>query len=797
MKAYKLTFAFLIFFGMTINFLLVPGKQEWALIHLQGRQYEEAEIFYEELLRENSTDRNNLNPLTQLYLTKGETDALIRIHENYLKKKPGDLEVWERLFKIYNDTQRPYDLINALEQVVISHPDVKYYEQLISQYEAKGITDGRLLAALDQIVKLDPGREKDRLKLALLYARSGHIVEASNIMDDYASRFPEKLNNNLAELRLRLLLSTDRMQEAFAWTEQWLSKHQNSSMRFMALLYSGGQSVNLDSALDAPGSVGPEKMPGWLISAVVKAASDNDKYDFLEKYIAHLGKNVVSNYPVVMARLALNRNDMTEVNKWLEVSENRSDLTSHQQIHLIQIYFRSHKVSKGLALLSKIVQQPEIPVTIFVEAAPYILKSENIDEGLAIFQSLREHKQQNNLINETWALFAAAAGKTPEIAEWLEHAVGRNISRRKLNDIYYAAIDRTHFDLAAVVGRQLYSQYREPDEARLLLRALLGMDRSTDVNIELTALLKERNHFLKISRKEQQELAFQLLHAGQKQAAINEFQRLAMDEGPQGKNVQQLLYLWGAMPGDKEIDWLEARAKTALSSELASWWQHLVQAGGAERVAAFSDHTNTVLSVEAEDIYLYALTIEADSATLDKQLQILAKRADNPDRLKKYAMQASYAGLSETAEAIWQRLHDLEPTNTKAIRELGITAFNRGDMYGAGKYLSQLAVLSEDDWETAYYMGEVYSAFERKSDADLYYRKSLQLIDIEPGDKKRKDLARAYLMYRLGDVKQAMSTYQRLIESYPDDLDVRATYSAILIDEGRLEIAGSLLSDQR
>ena len=797
MEAHKLKFVLLLIVGVAINFLLVLGKQERALMFLQDRQFEQAKFLYEELQLENSADRYNLAPLSEIYLSKGEPATAIQIYEYYLKEHPEDIEVWERLVNLYEDTLRHYDLINALEQLVQIHPNLKYYEQLVRFYEASGVKDGRLLAALEQVVKLDPGRESDILNLILLQAGSGHIVEASRVMDDYVASFPEKMNDNLTELRLRLLLSSGHVHEAFAWTEQWLKNHQSLSMRYVALLYSGGQSGNLDIALDTPVIVDPEKMPTWLISAVMIAGWDSGKIDILEGFVSRLGEDVVSEYPVIMAALALNRNNKAEINKWLEMAENRSDLTLRQQLHLMMIYFRSDRASNGLLLLSKMAQKPEIPAPLLAQAAPFLMKSNHIDDGLAIFQSLREQREEDNIINETWALFAAAAGKTQAVTEWLDEAVDGNIPRGKLKDLYYVAIDRSHFDLAATVGRQLYSRYKGPDEARLLLRALLGMDRSAEVHIELAALLKQRKHYLNVSRKVQRELAFQLLRVGEKQAAIEEFKRLAKSEGPQGKNVQQLLFVWGAMPGETALNWLEARARKAPPYELAGWWRYLAQAGGAERVAAFSAYIDADLPAEAEDVFLNALTVEGDSSELDKQLQKLAERTESSGRLMELAVLASNARRSETEEAIWQKLHNVEPTNTKAMRALGIAAYNRGDMQKAENYLTQLASLSEGDWETAFYLGEVYSAYERKSDAELYYRKSLQFIDTDAGDKKRKDLARAYVMYRLGEIQVAMNIYQELIESYPDDLDVRTTYSAILIDEGHLETASSLLGDKR
>ncbi|MDH5393522.1 MAG: hypothetical protein OEY11_10080 [Gammaproteobacteria bacterium] len=798
MQVHKIKFVLLLVAGVSSSFLLVPGKQERALMFMQDRQFKQAENLYKELQDENNAIRNNLIPLTRIYQGRGDMLPLIRMYEVYLKQNPDDIEVWERLSKLYHEVQMPYDQIEALERIVKKQPSLDRYSELVSLYDATGIKDQRLLTALTELIRLDPQREADTRDLILLQAATGRLAEAGKNMDAYVARFSENMDDELAELRLRLLLLSERIKDAFDWSQQWLQKQPSASLRHLALLYSGGLNSNLDLALDKQATVDPAKMPAWLVSAVMNVGWESDKLKFLERFVSRLGENIVRQYPVIMARLALKKGDKKSLEKWFAMAKAKQDLTVRQQFQLMTLYFMSARPSAGLALLSALVEKADIPASLWLQSLPLILKSGRIEEGLAVFQLLRERRKEHS-INEAWALLAATAGKTQAVTKWLEAEADRKLSRRMLIDMYYAAADRSDYKLAAVVGKRLYSEYKGADEVRLLVGALLGIKQaSAEINKQIVALLGVRLRTETLSREERRALAFQLLQVGAKQEAAEEFLQLAEAEGPDGQNLQQLLYIWGPMPGEKALDWLQARSRKSPTGQLAGWWQHLLQAGGSERVAAMtSSYIGVDIPAEAEDVLVHALTLTGGGDALALQLQTQAKKTDASIRLEQLAVIAGSAGLAETAEAIWQRLLDLQPMNTKAMKALGIAAFNRGEMPKAETLLSQVLRLSAADWESSFYLGEVFLADARQSEARSSFAKSLHFIETDSDTSKRKRIARAYLLYRLGKIDESMNRYETLIAAYPEDLDLRADYSAMLIAEGRLELASHLLERQR
>jgi tetratricopeptide (TPR) repeat protein len=622
-------------------------------------------------------------------------------------------------------------------------------------------------------------------------------------MDAYMLRFPGKIDKNFAELRLRLLLSSGRKKDAFAWAKKWLNKHQNLSMRYMALLYSGGVSGNMNTALASTEVVELVEIPNWLIDVFMKQNWVGEKLEPLEKFVSHLGEEKFRDYPVAMASLAVKQKNKEAIQKWLTLAESKTDLTPQQQVNLMQVYFKLNKVSEGMFMLSKLTEQTEISPSLLVQSAMLIMKTGNINEGAAIFQSLRRHQKDKNsavdkiidkTVDEAWALLASAAGETKEVSQWLEQKRNKETSIAVLKNLYYAAADRAHFRLASIIGRHLYSRTRAKAEAQLLTTALQSVKKRTaEESDELGTLMNTQQQIFDLSRKERRELAFQLLRMGERKKAIQQFQRLAKTQGPQGKDVKQLLYLWGATPASAALDWLQARAKKSPDNKLSGWWQHLVQTGGAERVIEMREGVNRRLPVEAEGALINALVTVGNFSGAEKRLQVLAKNTKDNVRLELLAEYANRAGLTKAEEIIWRKLSRVQPMNTKAMRELGVAAFERGDLLAAGGYLSQYLSLTEGDWEAALCLGDVSLAYDRQADAQLNYKKSLALLDKGLGEIKQKNIARAHLLYQLDKTKEAINAYDKLIFTYPEDVELRARYSDLLINEGQLDKARLLL----
>lgn len=802
MQTHKSSLVFLLMIAVLSSFLLVPGNQEQALMFLKDRQLDRAENIYKSLQVGNRFSRNNLTPLNHIYLERGDVASATQLHEQYLAQNLDDIEVWENLLQLYRESLKPFKEVDALEQVVARYPSVNYYEQLISLYEDLGISDKRLPIALEKVIELDPSREKELKQLISILASSGQEIDANKYLDQYVSRFPEKVNKNIAELRLRLLLLADRKKDAYAWAKIWLSDHQNLSQRYLALLYSNGESSSLNVALAYFDIIEFSAMPVWLVDMFMHQDWAGKKQEVLKKFVAHLDDDKRRHYPVIMTSLAIKKKDKIEIEKWLALAESKADLTQDQRVSLMLSYFKLGRVSKAMHLLSGLAEPATLSDMQFSQAVKSIINAGRVVEGVAVFQSLRERRQEQDFeavpaLDEAWLLLASAAGETKKVSQWLEDQGDRKISTGLLTNLYYAAADRKRFRLASVFGRGLYLRTPEKREARLLVEALSGLKRRTlKEHVELVSLLNFQVTNFRPTRIERRAIAFQLLRIGEKRAAEEQFMRLAKNQVPQGKDVAQLLFLWGSTPASAVLDWLQMRARTAPAHELASWWQYLIQTGGAEIVVDMSVGRAGSLSVEAENELVNAFIAMKDFSGLDKKLIELSENTGSKKRLELLVAHASSANLINTEKRIWKKLSEVQPKHSKAMRELGVAAFDRGELLVAGEYLTQYLSLAKGDWEAALYLGDISQAYGKEGEAQLNYKKSLMLIGDKLSGNKTKGIAQAYLLSQLGNTKKAMSLYDKLIVAYPEDLALRVKYTDLLLDEGHLKKAQQLLVEK-
>ncbi|MFL5518130.1 MAG: hypothetical protein ACJ8DJ_18385, partial [Gemmatimonadales bacterium] len=82
------------------------------------------------------------------------------------------------------------------------------------------------------------------------------------------------------------------------------------------------------------------------------------------------------------------------------------------------------------------------------------------------------------------------------------------------------------------------------------------------------------------------QLAFSLLEGGAKAAAEQAFRALASAAPPASPDVRELLFIWGPRPTSEQLDWIEARARQAGSTEKAAWMRILASHGSPARAVA-------------------------------------------------------------------------------------------------------------------------------------------------------------------------------------------------------------------
>ncbi|MBV1870694.1 MAG: tetratricopeptide repeat protein [Gammaproteobacteria bacterium] len=393
--------------------------------------------------------------------------------------------------------------------------------------------------------------------------------------------------------------------------------------------------------------------------------------------------------------------------------------------------------------------------------------------------------------------------------------------------MYYDAFGEGHNAFTLEVARVIYNRYQKTDDLALLVQSLLSLDKTKEAIVLLRPYKGGRSHlsFLyekvlmqawvatsssayenevasiwikrlastDMPRKERRRLAFQLLNLGRKAEALGQFELLAQSETSSGDNVKQLLYIWGPLPGETALDWLEHRAQSASAGDLAGWWQHLAQAGGEDRIVKMATHRREALRPRAESIAIESFISTGNKTRLEAYLREQIGRNSHEVRLVSLAQYAQNEGLAGLATSAWTKIIQKYPSNTKANYALGMSSFSKGDLVGAEQHLARYVSDVSSDWEGTYYLAEALLANGKKREAQKFFKISLQQLRKTGSMRKRIRMTMGLIYYRLNRSKEAMGEFDSLIKQYPNDTYLRATYSTLLIEHGKLKKAGLLL----
>lgn len=814
----KLVFMLLIIGGLVATYIMSPRQQELALMHLKEGHLDSAEYLYQGMRPQASIRRENLFPLVQVYLEKGEISAAISVYENYIKKHPDDREVLIELGKLYKSAHRDYSYMRLLEVLASENPGLAKLEELYALYVKYGERRSAV-ATLNRLIEYAPDRYDLHQQLITLQAFLGDYAAAETSLAHYFQA-NHPLPPGYAEMRLRLLLRLNRFKAASDWAHTWLAEYPEAALRFIALLYSGGKTDAFGDAL----SLMPQhlqEMPQWLLERLVEAAWNSREIKLLHQLRPHLSERTKNKLPVIMATLALEADDRVALDGWLEKAVHSPSLPPGHQIALAEIYIRTEQLEKARQVLLSPSNLSSVPGHLVVRLIEMMLNAGQVDQSAKVFEQLQRFAS-----DDEWhyaQLLIHVAQGSEDVKNKLPDT---NLEREQLKNLYYVAAGREHQALAYVIARHLHARHPGPDETELLAHALLRLDKAHDavgilkpykkhapklgrlyeqavtqawktspqLSDEMAAIWQTRLKSGRLGVKTRRAVAFQLLDAGKKQEAIEVFKGLAASQGPDGKDVEQLLYLWGAAPAADALDWVEQRAMRAPAAELSGWWNHLVQMGGVRRILVMVDKLDGHLPASAEVVLVNALLSIGDTQSLEVYLYRQLHKPLDTTRLEKLAVSAQHANLSEVVIEIWTRIVKQEPRNLKANKALGLLAFAQGDHQVAETYLTTYLRQSESDWECLFYLGEILQAQGHQKRARGYFERSLAVLSGVEQPSKHMRATRALLHYRLSHFQQAMQEFDTLIDEFPADLQLRADYSALLIEQGRLDQAQRLLN---
>ncbi|MCP5200274.1 MAG: hypothetical protein H6977_09675 [Gammaproteobacteria bacterium] len=293
-------------------------------------------------------------------------------------------------------------------------------------------------------------------------------------------------------------------------------------------------------------------------------------------------------------------------------------------------------------------------------------------------------------------------------------------------------------------------------------------------------------------------LATRLLEAGDKAGAVAIHLALAADEAPGGESVDTLLWLWGPRPPPAALDWLAARAAASSGRTRAAWAALLAELGAPRRAAELLAAAARGAQPEplVVERYARALLDAGARGELEAFLAAYVARAPRRAMLHWAARTASEADLVRVAQRAWLALLEIVPDDPRALREVGLAAFDAGRRGDAEQYLERYLARIDDDYEAHFFYAEALEERGFHNRAEPHYERILALLatSADPGFRAR--VVRAQTLHRLGHEEAALAAFEALLDERPGEGHLRADYVTMLLDAERLGRARQVLAER-
>jgi len=213
----------LILFTLGASYVLVPNRNELALMNLKDKKFEAARELYLEQLANDDMSISVVIPLTDLHLQNSNVDAAVDLMERFVNRNPGNIQARRRLGKLYQYAERSEDYVANLEKIVLLRASEEDLRELSNNYNFSARYE-KQIEMLIELIKLKPGREQYYLDLAYLQASQGMLSDAAGTLERFNDSCPEAITDETVEFLLSLLLDTGRHRNAFEISSQWLGE---------------------------------------------------------------------------------------------------------------------------------------------------------------------------------------------------------------------------------------------------------------------------------------------------------------------------------------------------------------------------------------------------------------------------------------------------------------------------------------------------------------------------------------------------------------------------------------------
>jgi tetratricopeptide (TPR) repeat protein len=421
--------------------------------------------------------------------------------------------------------------------------------------------------------------------------------------------------------------------------------------------------------------------------------------------------------------------------------------------------------------------------------ATALLEVDRADEAVLILEKLIPADGE---IEGTYMKALKTAKKTEQLIKYAVLRLDSDKLDEKSESVFIRAlIDAEAYEVVLPHLRRVV-QEKSATWASDYQEVLLKLNRNAERHDFLMARLGQEN----LLAEERRQLAFDLLELGDKKTAIATLKQLASGASIESQDVQQLFYLWAPYPDEQALDWIEHKAMNAAPKERARWFQQLVQRGGADRVVGRLETSENGIKDFMVPVYAEALAAEGEWSKLAETIrQAIATETDRM-ALGRYAALATQTKDGRTVEDVWHMILDKNPDDKDALRELGLILYKKNRFLDAERYLSTYKMRHGEDYEVNYIYAQVLLRLDREREAIALFQVVLTQLQGLTERHYHDIWIEAMTLNHLGRLDQSIAVFERLLEQRPHDLNLRADYASMLIDNGMLNEAQFVIEQQ-
>ncbi len=303
------------------------------------------------------------------------------------------------------------------------------------------------------------------------------------------------------------------------------------------------------------------------------------------------------------------------------------------------------------------------------------------------------------------------------------------------------------------------------------------------------------------------QIAYNLLQHGQRDTAIAMFASLATASEPDSPLVQQLLYLWGPVYERDAVVWIIQRANGAADAIEHHQWLDLLAAGVTdEQLHVLAAQYPAMLDTESTEFrYIEALAAAQEEGTSSEAvgafLDTRIASAQQVKRLMRYGELAGQYELEEHEKRAYLKALDVSPNNPLVLGALGVAYYNDADYSEARTTLQRYfhgTMPQPLAQATAYRPHFSYAQILRRDRDDraaVYYQEVMQAGKRAASDDAELRSMAARSLAFAGYPEQGVAVFNALLKDFPDDRQLKADYSAMLVDIDKHAMAKESLAN--